>query len=438
MWHEIRATLRLGWPIILGNISQVALGLLDSAMVGYIHSSQLAAASFVNNLITIPLIIGIGLTTAIAPLVATAEGRKDQNSPLQILFNGLLVVGIAIFVLVLGIQLFPGLISGMGQDPVVEKLAGPYLRWMAWGMLPMAGFMALKQFSDAIGQTRWPMFLSFAAIPLNFGLNYVLIYGWGIIPRLELAGAGIATLVTRLIIMVALAVVIATRASFAPYRRNWQRSLRWQRQHLRDILRIGVPAGLQYGMEAGAFSVSGILVGQLGYIPLAAHQIALGLASFTFMISLGISSAGSIRVAYAYGQNNRQQARAIGLTTLLLAGVYGLVCGAIFIGGRQYLPLLFNHEGPVVQLAALLLILAALFQISDSVQAVGVGLLRGLHDVKIPTVFVAIAYWVIGIPVGYALAFWWQWDAVGIWCGLIVGLSVSALLLSLRFLRLAR
>ncbi len=438
MWIEIRQTLRLGWPIILGNLTQIALGIIDSAMVGAIHSSQLAAASFVNNIITLPLILAIGLTMALSPLVANAMGEDDTDKPLRILYNGAWIVGLAALAMALILHFGANIVYHMGQDAIVAKLSRPYLIWMAWGMVPMALFMAMKQFADGLGKTRTPMYLAVLSIPINVLVNYAFIFGeWGA-PRMELEGAGVGTLVSRLFIMVAIAILIFRSKDFAPYRQHLRSQLQIRRDRMQDIFRIGIPSSLQYGMESASFAVSGIMAGWLGYIQQASHQIALGIASVTFMVSLGISAAGSIRVAYAHGRRNWNSARQIGQTTLLMAAVYGLACALFFIAGRYQLPLLFNDEAPVIEYAAMLLLLAAVFQISDSVQAVGVGLLRGIQDVRVPTFFVGLAYWLIGIPTGYLLAFEAGWEIYGIWAGFVFGLSASAILLTIRFLRLTK
>lgn len=436
MWGEIRQTLKLGWPIILGNLSQMALGIIDSAMVGAIHSSQLAAASFVNNIIGIPFILCIGLTMAISPLVANAMGEGDADKPLRILYNGMWIVGLLSFAMALALHLGVDIVHYMGQDRIVAELSKPYLKWMAWGMIPMSLFMAIKQFADGLGKTRMPMYLAVLSIPINVLVNYAFIFGkWGA-PRMELEGAGVGTLVSRVVIMIGIALLVFRGTGFAPYRRHLKEQLRIRTARLQDVFRIGIPSGLQYGMESASFAVSGIMAGWLGYIQQAAHQIALGLASVTFMVSLGISAAGSIRVAYAYGQREWRRARQIGITTIAMAGAYGLSCALLFIAGRYHLPLLFNDEPPVLEYAAMLMLLAAVFQISDSVQAVGVGLLRGIQDVRIPTLFVGLAYWMAGIPAGYGLAFVAGWQIAGIWAGFVLGLSASAALLSFRFLRL--
>jgi len=438
MWNEVRQTLRLGWPIILGNMTQIALGIIDSAMVGAIHSSQLAAASFVNNLIALPLILSIGLTTAISPLVASALGEGDKDKPLRILFNGGLIVSLLAVVFAFSIHFGVDMVYYFGQDRIVADLSKPYLIWMGWGIVPMAAFMALKQFADGLGRTRVPMYLALLSIPVNVLVNYAFIFGrWGA-PRLELEGAGVGTMASRIVILLAILWLVAYGKGFADYRQSIgdQLQVRWER--FRDVFRIGIPASLQYGMESGAFAISGIMAGWLGYVQQAAHQIAISIASFTFMVSVGISAAGSIRVGYAYGRHDWAQARRVGTSTLIIAVVYGMMCALLFVLGRYQLPLLFNDETKVLEYAAILLFLTAVFQISDSVQAIGVGLLRGIQDVKVPTFYVLLAYWIIGIPSGYLLAFQQGWDVAGIWVGLVLGLSASAAFLTLRFLRLTR
>lgn len=436
MWSEIKKTLRLGWPIILGNLTQISLGIIDSAMVGAIHSSQLAAAAFVNNLIALPFIIAVGLTMAISPLAAAALGEGDSDKPLRILYNGAWIVGLLTLGMAATIHRGADLVYYLGQDAIVAQLARPYLIWMVWAIVPMGLFMAMKQYADGLGQTRWAMYLSLAALPLNVLINYAFIYGeWGA-PRMELEGAGVGTMASRVVITIAMALLIFRARTFARYRRNLRDQLQWRADRIRDIFRIGIPSSMQYGMESGAFAVSGIMAGWLGYQQQAAHQIAISLAAIAFMTPLGISAAGSIRVAYAYGKKDWPWARRIGSTTIGLAAAYGLACALFFIAGRRHLPLIFNDEPAVLDYAALLLFFVAAFQISDSVQAVGVGLLRGLQDVRIPTLFVAIAYWVVGIPAGYFLAFQLDWNITGIWTGLVLGLSGSAGLLSGRFWRL--
>jgi MATE family multidrug resistance protein len=272
-------------------------------------------------------------------------------------------------------------------------------------------------------------------MPVNIFLNWLLIYGnWGF-PRLELVGAGWATLITRTLIFIVLAVIILKHPTFKRYVAVSGSQWKLNGKTLRELLYIGVPSGLQVGMEAGAFAVTGILIGTMGAVPQAAHQIALSCAALTFMVSMGLAQAGSIRVSNAFGRYDLPRISLIGKSTLMTAILYGLFCAIMFILLRNILPKLFNDNPEVISLAGVLLLYAAVFQISDSTQAIGAGLLRGIKDVKVPTYLVAIAYWVIGLPSGYVFAFVFNMGAPGMWLGFIVGLTLAAVFLSVRFLR---
>ena len=375
MRKEIKETLYLGWPIILGNLSQMFLGVIDSAMVGAIHSSQLAAASFVNNLLTIPLVLGFGLTMAISPLVAHSIGNGDKNKPLVIAINGLFVAFFMMLFLAVGIEFSKHfLLHNMGQDDIVVKLSSSYLRWMTWSMLPMILFMVLKQFSDGLGETKWPMYLSLASLPVNGFLNYLFIFGKFGFPRLELAGAGVATFISRLLLFISIILLLLYKSTYKPYLQDVKHAFLLKLSRIKEILRVGIPSAVQYGMEAGAFAVSGVMSGWLGYVQQAAHQIALNMAAITYMVSLGISSAGSIRVANARGMGSSDQVKKIGYSNFSMAAIYGLICAFLLFLGRNALPQLFNDDFEVLKYTSGLMILAGIFQISDSTHAVGIGL----------------------------------------------------------------
>jgi multidrug resistance protein, MATE family len=255
---------------------------------------------------------------------------------------------------------------------------------------------------------------------------------------LELVGAGWATLITRTIIFVVLAAIILRHKTFrefiAPAKTEW----RFRASTLRTLLKIGVPSSLQIGTEAGAFAITGIIIGTMGAVSQAAHQIALSCAALTFMVSMGLSQAGSIRTSNAFGGNNWPKIARIGKSTLLTGIIYGVFCAIMFILLRNALPPLFNDNIQVIGLASLLLLLAGVFQISDATQVIGAGLLRGIKDVKTPTYLVAVAYWVIGLPSGCLFAFTFNLGAPGMWLGFIVGLTMAGVFLSFRFLRRIR
>jgi multidrug resistance protein, MATE family len=435
MRTELGKTLKLSIPIIITNMAQIALALIDSAMVGAISYKLLAASSLAINAIGIPQIICIGLTMAVSPLVAIARGRQDAVQASRVLYNGAWLCTIAAFIIAVICVVGSPLLEQLRQDPEVATLAQPYFRIYAWSLIPMILFLAVKQFSDALEMTKTGMALALATLPVNAFLNWVFIFGNLGAPRLELYGAGVATLITRILVAIAMIIIVLYHPAYKRYIAASRQAWHLRGKQIRELLHIGIPSGLQYAMEAGAFAVSGIMVGLLGATAQAAHQIALNIASFSFMAALGLSLGGSIRVSHAFGRGDRPLMRKIGISTIYGGIAYGIFCVIYFVLLRYQLPLIFTKEPAVISLAASLLFLAAIFQISDSTQAIGVGLLRGIRDVKVPTILVAVAYWAIGIPVGYWLAFGREMGAAGIWLGLVMGLTASSVLCNWRFLR---
>lgn len=430
---ETQRTLKLALPIILGEVAQMALGIIDTAMVGAVSYKHLAAAALVMSVMNVPFVFGIGITIAVAQMVSMAHGKYDSKQVSHYLYNGFWLCAISALVIAAFLFLGTDILYHLKQDPEVVELAIPYYHLMNASIIPMLLFLALKQFTDGLQFTRTAMILSLLALPLNAFLNWLLIFGkWGF-PRLELEGAGWGTLIARIIVFIALGWIILSHSTFRKYiavrRRVW--SLKWKT--IRELLHIGLPTSLQITMESGAFALSGIIIGTMGAMNQAAHQIALSLASMTFIVSMGLSQAASIRVSNNYGRNDWNKIATIGKSTIITAAIYGTCCAILFSIFRHQLPLMFNDNNDVVALAAYLLLFAALFQISDSIQANTAGLLRGIKDVKVPTYFIAAAYWLIGIPCGYLLAFHFGRGAAGIWIGFIIGLTTSALFLSLRF-----
>jgi MATE family multidrug resistance protein len=382
--------------------------------------------------INIPYVFGIGITISVSQMVSMAHGRRDGKLVSHYLYNGFWLCVTSAIAISVTIELSKNILFHLGQDPVVAQLALPYLQIMGWSVIPMILFLSLKQFTDGLEFTKTAMILSLAALPLNAFLNWLFIYGnWGF-PRLELVGAGWGTLITRIFIFIFLGLIVLYHKTFRKYIaiRSIAWKFRWET--IKELLHIGVPSSFQISMEAGAFAVSGILIGTIGAVEQAAHQIALSCASLTFMVSMGLSQAGSIRTSNSFGRNDWQLIKAIGKSTLIMALIYGSFCALIFILLRNQLPLIFNNNTEVVSMASYLLLFAALFQISDSTQAISAGLLRGIKDVKVPTFFIAIAYWAIGIPVGCLLAFYFKMGAAGIWTGFITGLTFSATFLTFR------
>lgn len=434
MATEAKATIRLAVPIIIGELAQMSLHIVDTAMIGALGYKQLAAAALVISFMNIPFVFGIGITISVSQLVSMANGRGDKRAVSHYFYNGFWLCGLAALLISFGLIAAKNLLHHLGQDAEVATLASPFLTMIGLSIIPMLLFMTLKQFADGLEYTKTAMAFSLVAIPVNAFLNWLLIYGhWGL-PRLELLGAGLATLITRSLIFVGFAIIVFRHGVFSSFLgdRAIQWRLRWRTW--RELLYIGIPSALQIGIEVSAFAVSAIIIGTISAVAQAAHQIAISCAAFTFMVSMGLSQAGSIRVSNAWGRNEWRLISAIGKSTLLTAFIYGIFCALAFVLLRNQLPLLFNKNAEVVKLAALLILFAAIFQISDSTQAVGAGLLRGIKDVKTPTVLIGIAYWVVAIPVGLLLGIHFKLGAAGMWAGLILGLSFASGFLIRRFL----
>jgi MATE family multidrug resistance protein len=438
MRAEASKTINLALPIIIGELAQMALHIIDTAMVGAISYKQLAAAALVVNAMNIPFVLGIGMTISVSQMVSMAHGRRDAQLVSHYFFNGFILCAITAIIISLSLVFGKNILLHLGQDPEVVQLALPFMQLMGFSIIPMLLFMTLKQFTDGLEFTRTAMLISLAGMPVNILLNWLLIYGnWGF-PRLELIGAGWATLITRSIMFIVLGLIILKHNTFRKYIAVSSSQWKLRKKTLKDLLHIGIPSSLQIGMEAGAFAVSGIIIGTIGAVAQASHQIALSCASFTFMVSMGLAQAGSIRVSNAFGRSDWSKIAVIGKSTLVVALLYGSFCAIAFAVFRHQLPTLFNDNAEVLQMAGLLLVFAAIFQISDSTQAIGAGLLRGIKDVKFPTILIAIAYWVIGLPLGYVLGFTFNMGASGIWLGLITGLTLASVFLLSRFLKMSK
>lgn len=433
--EEIRMTLKLGWPIILSNLAQILLPIVDGIMVGSIHSHQLAAASLVTNIMVIPVILCMGLPMAVSPLVAAALGRSDEEQPSKILFNGLLVGGIFSLVLAVIFHLGSGLIFYLGQGREVAEIAREYLVLMGWRILPLGIFVILTQFSGGIGFTKIIMILSFISVPLNIALNYIFIFGHLGFPAMNLSGAGYGTLLTQLITLVLFILIFLRHQVYEKYRRNFFDACTVDKVLINQIFKIGVPTGLLFAMESGAFAFSGIMSGWLGPQEQAAHQIGLYISSLTLMIPMGICAAGTIRIGFNFGKKDWAAVYAIGRSTLLLAFAVSACFSIILFLGKSHISSVFVNEFEVLELAKVVLMLVAIFQISDAIQSTSSGILRGIQDVKVPTYLSLIAFWLIGIPVAYFFGIYFNWGISGLWIGLVIGLTVNALLLSSRFFR---
>lgn len=429
---HIISTLQLAYPVIIGQLGIIMMGVVDSLMVGKLGAAPLAAASLGSGLAFILLIIGIGVSLSVTPLVAIAVGANKYEDCGVYFRQSLLVNSVSALIIALAVFFAADMLKYFDQPLEVQIQAESYMKIIGYSALPLMLFQTYKQFIEGFSIMRPAMIIAILANIINAFANWVLIFGKLGFPALELDGAGWATFASRLFMALALMGFVMNNKYFKKYDVTFHfKSLNWP--VIKKILSLGLPSGFQYFFEVGAFSFAVIMVGWLGTKQLAAHQIAINLASISFMAVLGISVAGSIRVGNAVGKRDIAETRRAGFTASLLGASIMSFSGIIFILFRNYLPTLYVNDEVVISYASSLLIIAALFQISDGTQAVGIGILRGLTDVKIPTVITFIAYWIVGLPVGYILGFTFKLGVQGVWIGLLLGLTTSAILLTLRF-----
>jgi len=422
--EHLRKNIVLAVPVVLGQLGHIFVSVADSMMVGRVGVEPLAAATFGSAIYTVLLLFGLGVSYAITPLVA-AENPDNRPRLLQFLQDGFLtnlVLGILLAGLGTGISYF---LDYFGQEPVVAKLAGPYLRVMSASLVLVMIFQTFRQFAEGQSDTFTPMAVSVAANLLNIGLNYVFIFGHFGFEPMGLFGAGLATLVAR--VPMALFMILFSSKKIRGF--QWHFTL----SGVKKMLDIGVPSGLQYVFEVGAFGMAGVMIGWISAEAQAAHNIALNLSAISYMAATGIAAASAIRIGNQLGLKDKRNLRMAGFTCFGLAALFMFVCGIAFIVFRHEMPKWYIDDPYVLQTAATLLIVSAGFQISDGLQAVGLGVLRGLQDVKIPTFVTFLAYWMIALPVGYVLAFPLKMGVFGVWIGLLTGLTVAAILHIWRF-----
>lgn len=429
--HLIK-TMKLAYPVIIGQLGFILMGVVDSIMVGELGATSLAAASVANGLFIFIFVIGLGVSFAITPLVAIAVGAKKYDD-CGIIFRQALLVDMVLGVILLVVAYVGAdLIQFFNQPEGVVGLATSYGKLLGYSIIPAMLFQTYKQFIEGLSVMRPAMVIVLLANIINAFINWLLIYGNFGFPALGLDGAGWATFTSRLFMAFVLVWYVMKSNRF----KQFDVTLHFKSiniKMIKKLLGLGLPSAVQYVFEVGAFFFAVIMVGWLGTKQLAAHQIALNLASISFMAALGVSAAGGIRVANEVGKQNIAEVRRAGFSAIILGGSIMACFGIVFITLRNFLPTLYIDDASVVSIASTLLIIASIFQIADGVQAVGIGVLRGLTDVKWPTLITFIAYWVLGLPSAYLFGFILKFNVQGVWIGLLIGLLSSAIMLTTRF-----
>ena len=421
--------LSLSFPIMISQLGHITVGVFDSLMIGKVSVSQLAAVSLATSIFSFILLFCIGLSYGITPLISSSDKGKKYVS--SILYNGMLVNVISSILLVSFVILTKHLLSYLGQDEEVLFHTYSYLDIICISLIPLILFQTFKQFIEGLGFTKPSMYISVISNVINVVLNAVLIFGLFGFPRLEIVGAAYATLISRIVMFLLILLYCLNDRRFSKY--ILKTKFLVNLNHIKDIFRIGFASGLQYIFEVGAFSVATVMTGSIGAIHLAAHQIALNLASISYMIASGIGSASMISLSYYDGKRNFEDMRRSGFASFLLVFILMIVSALVFIIFRNYLPVLYVDDSSVINIASTLLIIAGLFQISDGIQAVGLGILRGIRDIKKPTIVTFISYWIISIPLSYFLGIEYGYGVYGIWIGLSVGLTLAAIFHVTRF-----
>ncbi|MGB1043259.1 MAG: MATE family efflux transporter [Tenacibaculum sp.] len=438
---EFKYNWKLAAPVMLGMLGHTFVSFVDNVMVGQLGTAELAAVSLGNSFMFIAMSLGIGFSTAITPLIAEADAANNFKEAKSTFKHGLFlcsVIGILMFLLVFFSK---PLLYVMDQPKEVVRLAIPYLDLVAFSLIPMIVFQVFKQFSDGMSMTRYPMYATIIANLLNVALNYVLIFGKFGFPALGIVGAAYGTLLSRFVMVLYLWWLLSKK----------ERSKRLvtaiklfvlDTLMLRKIINLGAPSALQMFFEVAIFTAAIWLSGSLGKNAQAANQIALNLSSMTFMVAMGLSVASMVRVGNQKGLQNFKELRRIAFSIFFLGILLAIGFATIFFVFHKSLPNLYidlndaenyvdNME--VMKIAANLLIAASIFQISDSIQVMVLGALRGLQDVKIPTIITFISYWVVGFPISFFLGTEEQYGSFGIWLGLLAGLTTASILLFIRF-----
>lgn len=433
---EITDTIRLSVPIIIAQLGVVLMGVTDNLFVGRLLGAvPLGAAGLANSLSFLMSSIGVGGLTVVAALVSKSH---NQNDPAAVnrLFRAGLRVGILLSVVLGSLSaLLAFNFDLFGQSAEVTRLARDFMLILSASLVPLMIFVGARQLCDGLRYPRVAMAITLSALFLNAIFNYLLIKGLGPLPALGLMGSAIATLLSRIFMAGAMLMYIYRSGRFRPFLLPQFRALPTNAEAW-EILRLCIPGGLTFFFEVATFSLAVVIVGWLGEDRLAAHQIAINMASVTYMMATGISSAAAIRVSASVGRGSREGIWRAGIAAFMLSIGFMTLMALVFLTANEWLVTLYIRDNPaVMQIAASLVIIAGVFQLSDGVQVVALGSLRGLSDVNIPTLITLFSYWIVALPLSYVLAFPMGMDAIGVWIGLLAGLTIAAVLLTWRFFR---
>jgi MATE family multidrug resistance protein len=445
LWRaEIGATVALAWPLVLTNIAQALIHVTDVVLLGWAGSSTLAAGTLGVNVYFAFLIFGIGLVTASAPMIAKELGERahsvrDVRRTVRQTMWAATALAVPVMVVLWNTRV---ILVAIGQDPELAAAAETFVRALQWGFLPYLWYLVLRSFISALERPLWSFGIGLAAVIYNGIINYGLIFGHFGLPELGLLGAGIGSASANLFMFLGMALVVILHRRFRRYR-LFGHFWRPDRARFREVWRLGLPIAVTLALEITIFNAAVFLMGLIGEESIAAHAIAIQLAALSFMVPMGLSQAATVRVGLAYGRRDRAGIARAGWTAFAVGVGFMSLTGLVMLALPWQLVTLFLDpaipaNAEVIRLAVSFLIVAAFFQIFDGAQVVAAGMLRGLHDTRVPMIYAALGYWVIGLVTGVGLGFGLGWDGVGIWIGLASGLAAVAAMLLARWLRRER
>ncbi len=427
-----KRNLAVAIPVMLTQAGQVMVHLADNIMVGRVGTTELASVSFANSILILGMVFGIGFTQGVTPHVGQAYGKGEHNLVSKLLSNSLFLFLIISIMLFTVMYLASYIMPFMGQTENVTKSALEYYNISIFSMPFFLVFFGLRQFSEGIGITKYAMYITLIANVVNIILNWIFIFGNLGFKPMGVMGAASATLISRVIMLILFIYLFYKLECYNIYIKQIK-SIIPKLVIIKKIIKTSVPLSFQNLVEITAFSASAIMVGWIGEVQLASHQIAMTMSSFSFMLALGVGAAATIRVSHQYGSGDYKSMRIAAFTSIHLSVFLMSICGVLYIVFRNYIPIVYSQDLDVRALAAKLLIISALFQIFDAIQLASLASLRALADVKVPLFLSIISYYFICLPLGYFCGFILNYGAIGIWIGLLLGLAFASILFLLRF-----
>ncbi|RVU00945.1 MATE family efflux transporter [Mucilaginibacter limnophilus] len=432
-------TLKLAIPVVISQVGHISVHLSDSIVVGhFVGTVALAAVSLVGSIFIVPMLIGMGISYGLTPLISQENGRSNYAECGRLLSNSFiinLITGAILFLIMYFGSVY--VLDHLKQSPEVVAQAKPFLVLLGFSIIPLLIFNTFKQFAEGLGFTKQAMQISIWGNVINICLGIIFVRGMFGIEPMGIKGVGYSTLIDRCLMAIAMSFYVFRSKRFKEYLKGFVFG-KIDKIRCINILKIGIPVALQGTFEVGAFGGANILIGTIGATQQAAHQVAINMAAVTFMVATGISSAAAIRSGNNFGAKNHQLLRMSALSSYHIVLAFMTFTAIVFVIANKWLPWIVTNDTNVIAVASQLLLFAAVFQVFDGAQVVGLGILRGMGDVNIPTVITLIAYWIIGLPIGYFAGIYLGYGANGIWVGLVCGLAAAAIMLYFRFNKISR